>query len=372
MCITSTARRRSLDIKILPSMLLGASAEAKTASGEAETQSYTPQTIKHAPLPHRHNGSNPQVVQHDYHDHAADPTVDPKSIKHKAKGGVITPFPVKLHSMLDMIEADGYGHVVSWQPHGRCFVVHKTKEFVNHVMPKYFKQTKMASFQRQLNLYGFNRLTGGLDKGGYYHELFLKGKVSLAYDIHRMRVKGTGVRLPTNPDKEPNFYALPPITENMVAALPTPEVSSMPTAKQDEKDIVFFEGCPFHYLEPSSLPPVPPLATTSFDVDAKKRPSYGKASSVVSDSDSSEDPFVPNFAAPDMDWEGPLAHVRRSSFRSFAKDVPPLGQPSLEEDIDNFFQSFDMPVDRWHSAIEMMSDHDDTAFGYLLEQAISE
>ena len=50
-------------------------------------------------------------------------------------------------------------------------------------------------------------------KGGYYHELFLRGKVSLAYDIHRMRVKGTGVRLPTNPDAEPNFYLLPPVTK---------------------------------------------------------------------------------------------------------------------------------------------------------------
>jgi len=50
-------------------------------------------------------------------------------------------------------------------------------------------------------------------QGGYYHELFLRGKVSLAYDIHRMRVKGTGVRLPTNPDAEPNFYLLPPVTK---------------------------------------------------------------------------------------------------------------------------------------------------------------
>lgn len=339
-----------------------------------------------APVHHRHNGANPQVVQHDYHDHAADPTVDPKTIKHKAKGGVITPFPVKLHSMLDMIEADGLAHVVSWQPHGRCFVVHKTKEFVNHVMPKYFKQSKMASFQRQLNLYGFNRLTGGIDKGGYYHELFLRGKVSLAYDIHRMRVKGTGVRLPTNPDKEPNFYALPPISHNMVASLPTSQ-PSMPVNKQEEKDIVFFEGCPFHYLDPSSLPPVPPLVSSSFDAldtptrpsaAGRKMPAYGKSSSVVSDSDSEDMPYVPSFSASNMDWEGPLssptlqAHMRRTSFRSFAKDAT-IGRPSsIEEDIDNFFQSLEMPVDRYHVAIENMSEDDDTAFGFLLEQAISE
>lgn len=371
-------------------MLLGADSDAKSAAAAAaaETQLSAP-PIKLVNIPalvyHRHNGANPMVVQHDYHDHAADPTIDPKTVKHKAKGGVITPFPVKLHGMLDRIEADGLAHVVSWQPHGRCFVVHKTKEFVNHVMPKYFKQTKMASFQRQLNLYGFNRLTGGIDKGGYYHERFLRGKVSLAYDIHRMRVKGTGVRLPTNPDKEPNFYAFPPISNNMVAALPTSQPSMH--VKQEEKDIVFFEGCPYHYLDPSLLPPVPPLVNSSFDVlETPTRPeadrkmhAYGKKSSVVSDSSDSEDmpPYVPSFSATNMDWEGPLSsptlqvHMRRSSFRSFAKDAT-VRPSSIEDDIDAFFSSFEMPVDRYHVAIENMSESDDTAFGFLLEQAISE
>ena len=156
-------------------------------------------------------------IEHHYHDHAAVPTIDQSKVKHKAKGGVVVQFPVKLHAMLDKIEADGLAHVVSWQPHGRCFVVHKPKEFVHDVMPHYFKQTKMTSFQRQLNLYGFNRMTGGLDKGGYYHELFLRGKVGLAYDIQRKRVKGTGFRLPTDPDNVPNFYALPPTIKDAAA-----------------------------------------------------------------------------------------------------------------------------------------------------------
>ena len=260
MCITSTARRRSLTLQVLPSHLLtttsstGAASEVASSTEAATAAETLPASFFSMPkalplhprlptksskkkkksssqLPH-HDGL---VVQHHYHDHAFDPVVDPTLIKHKAKGGVIVPFPVKLHDMLDKIEADGLAHVVSWQPHGRCFVVHKPKEFVNHVMPHYFKQTKMASFQRQLNLYGFNRLTGGLDKGGYYHEMFLKGKVSLAYDIHRMRVKGTGVRLPTNPDNEPNFYTHQPMTTqhmdaNMTASMvPAPAVTSSAT-----------------------------------------------------------------------------------------------------------------------------------------------
>jgi hypothetical protein len=44
-------------------------------------------------------------------------------------------FPVKLHYMLSELEWDGLDHIVSWQPHGRCFVVHKQKEFVERIIP---------------------------------------------------------------------------------------------------------------------------------------------------------------------------------------------------------------------------------------------
>jgi hypothetical protein len=32
-------------------------------------------------------------------------------------------FPAVLHSMLDEVEEKGYSHIVSWQPHGRWYVV---------------------------------------------------------------------------------------------------------------------------------------------------------------------------------------------------------------------------------------------------------
>jgi len=78
-------------------------------------------------------------------------------------------------------------------------------------MPLYFRQSKITSFQRQLNLYGFNRITQGPDRGGYYHELFLKHKAFLCGMMPRFRVKGTGVKAKSNPATEPDFYSMPSI-----------------------------------------------------------------------------------------------------------------------------------------------------------------
>jgi hypothetical protein len=44
-------------------------------------------------------------------------------------------FPVKLHYMLNELEKDGLDDIVSWQPHGRCFLVHKQQQFVEQVLP---------------------------------------------------------------------------------------------------------------------------------------------------------------------------------------------------------------------------------------------
>ena len=153
-------------------------------------------------------------VQHNYHDHSFDNDrtfkVDKQMV---SKGGVTVPFPMKLHDMLEHIELlePELAHVVTWQSHGRCFIVHKPKVFAEHVLARFFQQKKYASFQRQLNLYGFNRITKGPDRGSYYHELFLRGKKFLSRGISRMKIKGTGARMASNPDAEPDFYHMSPL-----------------------------------------------------------------------------------------------------------------------------------------------------------------
>ncbi len=149
-------------------------------------------------------------VVHNYHDHAKDS--DDHEVEEpeagRRRGGVSVSFPQKLHSVLDQVERDGLAHVVAWQPHGRCFVIHKPKEFTDHIMPHYFRQSKLTSFQRQLNLYGFNRITRGNDAGGYYHELFLRGKEFLCKRMMRTKVKGTRFKAASSPEQEPDFYTM--------------------------------------------------------------------------------------------------------------------------------------------------------------------
>jgi hypothetical protein len=74
----------------------------------------------------------------------------------------------------------------------------------------------LTSFQRQLNLYGFVRLTSR-DRGGYYHELFLRGRDDLAKIMLRTRVKGNGIKGPA-PSIVPNFYSMPFCSEHDAAS----------------------------------------------------------------------------------------------------------------------------------------------------------
>jgi hypothetical protein len=136
------------------------------------------------------------------------------------RGGIKEQFPVKLHCLL---EEHLHDDVISWQPHGLCFLVHKRDVFVQEVMPKYFNQSKFSSFLKQLNLYGFTRLSApGPDKGAYYHGRFSRGGGQLCTQMIRIRIKGA--RQAKTPIAEQRYhqaaFASEPNFSNM-APLPT-------------------------------------------------------------------------------------------------------------------------------------------------------
>jgi hypothetical protein len=112
--------------------------------------------------------------------------------------------------MLEDVAANGHEDVISWQPHGRAFRVHKPPEFVSGVMSCYFKQTQYKSFQRQLHMYGFRRITGKgmLDNGAYYHEMFIRGQKHGSLRMTRHKIKGNKKEASDSHSRsDPDFYA---------------------------------------------------------------------------------------------------------------------------------------------------------------------
>lgn len=101
-------------------------------------------------------------------------------------------FPWKLHEMLQNSNKDNKEGVVSWLPDGKAFKVHNVPDFVKAILPLYFKQTKYKSFQRQLNLWGFERLTNGPMKGAYFHPNFLRDHPEWCKHLTRQRAKKAG------------------------------------------------------------------------------------------------------------------------------------------------------------------------------------
>lgn len=51
------------------------------------------------------------------------------------------------------------------------------------IAPKYFRQKKFSSFTRQLNMYGFEKVSNGSDKGAFSHPDFQRGKPELCTRI---------------------------------------------------------------------------------------------------------------------------------------------------------------------------------------------
>jgi hypothetical protein len=58
-------------------------------------------------------------------------------------------------------------------------------------MREFFNQTKYKSFQRQLNLWGFERITDAKSPklGAYYHPNFIKGRRELCPCMTRLKIK---------------------------------------------------------------------------------------------------------------------------------------------------------------------------------------
>lgn len=97
------------------------------------------QDTAHLPLPHDRDPSQKQ--------HQPDPP--PKS-ESKPQATFLT----KLYALLERPENH---HMIRWDAAGDHIIVEKPEQLALHVLPSIYRQSRFASFSRQLNIYGFMR-----------------------------------------------------------------------------------------------------------------------------------------------------------------------------------------------------------------------
>jgi hypothetical protein len=86
--------------------------------------------------------------------------------------------PKFLTKTFDLLEGRNYPHAIEWYNKGSSILIKNSLEF-EKILPRFFKHKKIASFIRQLNLYGFKKVKNNQNQFIYYNPKFQSGKRNL-------------------------------------------------------------------------------------------------------------------------------------------------------------------------------------------------
>ncbi|RZF44882.1 hypothetical protein LSTR_LSTR004507 [Laodelphax striatellus] len=109
--------------------------------------------------------------------------------------------PAFLAKLWNMVEEPNLDELIAWGANGLSFVIKDQNRFAKELLPMYYKHNNMASFIRQLNMYGFHKnisLESGCAKMEevvieFYHPCFQKNNPNLLQNIKRKINTGRGV-----------------------------------------------------------------------------------------------------------------------------------------------------------------------------------
>lgn len=73
--------------------------------------------------------------------------------------------PAFLAKLWRLVEDPETNDLISWSTDGRSFIIQNQAQFAKELLPLNYKHNNMASFIRQLNMYGFHKITS-IDNGG--------------------------------------------------------------------------------------------------------------------------------------------------------------------------------------------------------------
>ncbi|KAL7019163.1 hypothetical protein ACKWTF_011024 [Chironomus riparius] len=101
--------------------------------------------------------------------------------------------PAFLAKLWRLVEEQETNSLISWSQDGKSFIIQNQAKFAKDLLPLNYKHNNMASFIRQLNMYGFHKITS-IDNGGlkfdkdemeFSHPYFQKGHPYLLEHIKR-------------------------------------------------------------------------------------------------------------------------------------------------------------------------------------------
>ncbi|KAF8396177.1 hypothetical protein HHK36_017790 [Tetracentron sinense] len=118
----------------------------------------------------------------------------PISIFHECEEGLLDyvrkssppPFLLKTHMLVEDPATDD---IISWNADGTAFVVWQQADFSRDLLPTLFKHSNFSSFIRQLNTYGFRKVT--TSRWEFYNDMFRRGEPDLLCKIRRKKARGS-------------------------------------------------------------------------------------------------------------------------------------------------------------------------------------
>lgn len=156
---------------------------------------------------------------------------------------------VFIHKLYDMLEDSSLSHLIWWSPTNDSFCLYPGEEFSN-VLAQYFKHTNIASFIRQLNMYGFHKVNdsfhsdeknaqgnnsssgSGQTRWEFRHAAnqFRKG------DTQSLRlIKRKSSKVMSTPKEIVSLKLLPPTSNPSTAAVAAPNSSTQLKANLDSE-----------------------------------------------------------------------------------------------------------------------------------------
>ena len=132
-------------------------------SGPTDPMDIITSPSRHCILPPSHENSSPEAEQGNA---AVNGNMDTHVGGHHAAGtaAMATTQPPKvvqtafIHKLYNMLEDRSIEHLISWSNTNESFVMSPSPEF-SKVLAQYFKHTNVSSFVRQLNMYGFHKVS---------------------------------------------------------------------------------------------------------------------------------------------------------------------------------------------------------------------